>query len=149
MLMERNAEVTRGWPNEGALDRNELIATGQSLSNGDWVVPGSAGIVIAGATAANNGCAGLVIQGNADSGSAAYAGKAVVLWGNFIARIKNYTAGSYSAGTPLMIVSGKVAPQTSTNPIVGYVLDVVAAVSTVTAGNLNAPNDAYIVAKFN
>lgn len=146
MLMERNAEVLRGWPHEGALDQVEAIASGSTLSNGDWVAPGASGVALTTATATKK--AGLVIQGNGDSGSAAYAGKAVVLWGNFMVKVKNYTAGSYSAGTPLTVISGKLAVANgTTDPEVGYVVKAVAAVGAVTTGNLEAPNDAYIVAR--
>lgn len=148
MLMERNAEVLRGWPQGAALDQVETIAPSTTLSNGDWVVPGSTGVVLSSAGA--NDRAGLVVQGNGDSGSAAYANTAVVLWGNFIVKVKNFTAGSYSAGTPLTVKSGKLAVGIDgTDRIIGYVLKVATAVAVVTTGNLEAPNDAYIIAKIN
>jgi hypothetical protein len=133
MLMERTAEVIRGWPYDGSLDRYEPIKAGSTLVNGDWVQKQSDNTVDkSGATA--TAAAGLVITGNGDSGSAAYTGKAVVLWGNFIARVSNYATGSYTPGTPLTVKSGKVAVGVvGTDPIVGYVLDVVAASSTTTA----------------
>lgn len=145
MLMERNAEVVRGWPYDGSLDRNESIATGTTVSNGDWITPGASGVTLSGSGASN--AVGLVMQGNGDSGSSAYAGKAVVLWGNFIARIKNYTAGSYTAGANVTVKSGKVALAAGGDPVVGFVLDVVTANAGMVTGNVNAPNDAYIVVK--
>jgi hypothetical protein len=133
MLMERTAEVVRGWPYDGSLDRYEPIKSGVTLVNGDWVAKQTDNTVdksAAGATAA----AGLVIVGNGDSGSAAYSNKAVVLWGNFIANISNYTAGAYVQGSPVTIKAGKVALGVfGTDPIVGYVLDVVASSATDTA----------------
>ncbi len=146
MLMERNAEVLRGWPHEGALDQVEAIASGQTLSNGDWVAPGASGVALTNSTRTRK--AGLVVQGNGDSGSAAYSAKAVVLWGNYMVKVKNYTAGSYSAGTPLTVISGKLAVANGTSdPEVGYVVKVKTAVAVVTTGDLEAPNDAYIIAR--
>jgi hypothetical protein len=133
MLMERVAEVVRGWPYDGSLDRYEPIKTSSTLVNGDWVQKQSDNTVDkAGSTA--TAAAGLVIVGNGDSGSAAYAGKAVVLWGNFIANISNYAAGAYVPGSPLTVKNGVVnLGVPGTDPIVGYVLDVVASSSTQTA----------------
>lgn len=133
MLMERVAEVIRGWPYDGSLDRYEAIKSGSTLVNGDWVQKQSDNTVDkAGATA--TAAAGLVIVGNGDSGSAAYAGKAVVLWGNFIASVSNYAAGAYAPGSPITIKNGVVnLGNGTTDPVVGYVLDVVASSSTQTA----------------
>lgn len=133
MKMERVAEVIRGWPYDGSLDRFEPIKSGSTLVNGDWVVKQSDNTVDkAGATA--SAAAGLVVVGNGDSGSAAYTGKAVVLWGNFIASISNYAAGAYVPGSPLTVKNGVInLGVVGTDPIVGYVLDVVASSSTQTA----------------
>lgn len=133
MKMERVAEVIRGWPYDGSLDRFEPIKSGSTLVNGDWVQKQADNTVDkAGATA--TAAAGLVVVGNGDSGSAAYTNKAVVLWGNFIANISNYAAGSYTPGTAITIKNNLVNVATvGTDPIVGYVLDVVAASSTDTA----------------
>lgn len=138
MLMEWNAEILRGWPNEGALERSEVIKAATTVSNGDWVEKQSDGTVAASSATATNH-AGLVVRGNGDSASAAAAGKATVLWGNFVAKVSNYTAGAYVPGSPVTITSGKVAlatPASGTgatyapgDPIIGYVLDVTAAVS--------------------
>jgi hypothetical protein len=146
MLMERNAEVLRGWPYDGSLDMVEPIASGSTFSNGDWVAPGSGGVTQAAPTGAGVATAGLVIQGNGDSGSSAYSGKAVVLWGNFIARIKNFTAGSYSAGTPVTVKVGKITVGVpGTDAIIGFVTKVGTANAGMVTGNTDAPNDAYIV----
>ncbi len=133
--MEAVAMIRRGWPNEGALDRAETIKASTTLVNGDWVTKHTDGTVqLAGATAANNKISGLVIVGNGDAASASNTNKAVVLWGNYIADVSNYDTGAtYAPGDPLMVVSGKVTLQTSTNPIVGYVLDVVTVSATETA----------------
>lgn len=139
MKMDYNVNVTRGWPNEGALDRVEVIASGQSLSNGDWVTKNSDN-TISKSGASKTNAAGLVIRGNADSGSGTYTNKATVLWGNFIAQIKNLPADVFTPGSSLTIQNGMVKLGTvGTDPIIGIVLDVVAASST---------NDAHIVAKF-
>lgn len=131
MLMERVAEVIRGWPYDGSLDRYEPIKAGSTLVNGDWVAKQSDGTVDkVGATA--KASVGLVVAGNGDSGSASTSGKAVVLWGNFIARVSNYAAGSYAPGDAVAVKNG-VVTAAGTDPVIGYVLDVVAAGSTTTA----------------
>jgi len=136
MLMEWSSEILRGWPHEGARERSELIKASTTLVNGDWVEKQSDGTVAkTGASATKR--AGLVVRGNGDSASAANANKATVLWGNFIAKVSNYTAGSYAPGTPLTVVSGKVAVANgTTDPEIGFVLDVVAAVAGVETASL-------------
>lgn len=133
MLMERTAEIIRGWPYDGALDRVEPITAGTTLVNGDWVVKAADNTVGFSATAAGNGQAGLVVVGNGDSASAAYTGKAVVLWSNFIAKLSNYTAGTYAPGNNLTVKSGKVTLAGASDPVIGTVLEVVAAGTTETA----------------
>ncbi|MNK10003.1 hypothetical protein D3C87_280130 [compost metagenome] len=136
MLMERNAEIIRGWPYDGSLDRYEPIKAGSTLVNGDWVAKQSDNTVDKSAAGASNKV-GLVIVGNGDSGSAAYAGKAVVLWGNFLAKVSNYAAGAYAPGSPITVKAGQVALGVEgTDPIVGFVLDVVAAAAGVTTAHL-------------
>lgn len=133
MLMERNAEIIRGWPYDGSLERVEPIKSGSTLQNGDWVAKQSDNTIDkSGASSSNT--VGLVIVGNGDSGSAAYAGKALVLWGNFLAKISNYAAGAYVPGSPITVKSGQIAlGVVGTDPIIGYVLDVVASSATETA----------------
>ena len=193
MLMEFNAQILRGWPNGGALERSEqigtavtagnfvvgatytivtvgttsftgigatantvgvtFVATGAGsgtgtasvvLQNGDWVQKFSDNTVQwAGATTTNS--AGLVIRGNGDSYSASNSNTAVVLWSGFIAQIQNYTAGSYSPGTAVTAQNGRIKPaapasittsegsNTLGDPVVGYVLDVIAGGTTTTA----------------
>lgn len=135
MKMEYTAMIRRGWPNEGALDRAEVIKASTTLVNGDWVTKHTDNSVqLAGATASANVLVGLVVSGNGDAASAANSNKAVVLWGNFIADVSNYDTGAtYAPGDSLMVVSGKVTLRTSTNPIIGHVLDVVAVSATETA----------------
>lgn len=130
MKMERNIEIVRGWPFDGSLDRNETIASGQTLVNGDWVTKNSDNTVSK-SSSTNTASAGVVIVGNGDSGSAAYSGKAVVLWGNFVATTKNLTGGqTYAPGGALTIKSGKIFPATGTDPVIGFVLDVIASSAT-------------------
>lgn len=131
--MERNAEIIRGWPYDGSLERVEPITTGATLQNGDWVAKQSDNTVNKSGASSSN-AVGLVIVGNGDSGSAAYANKAVVLWGNFLAKVSNYAAGAYAPGSPITVKSGQVAlGVVGTDPIVGFVLDVVASSATETA----------------
>ena len=143
MKMERVAEVIRGWPYDGSLDRAEPIKAAVTLVNGDWVVKQSDGTIDK-SPAGSTDRAGLVVVGNGDSASVANSNKAVVLWSNFIVRVSNYTAGSWAPGLPVTVKAGKLALATVTAPgasspanvddmVIGYVLDVVAASSTTTA----------------
>ena len=133
MLMSYNAEIIRGWPYDGALERVEVIGASQTLQNGDWVTKNSDNSVSkSGATASN--AVGLVIEGNGDSGSAAYSGKAVVLWGNFLARIQNFdNTATYVPGANLTVKNGVITLAGGSDPVIGFVLDVVAAGTTTTA----------------
>ena len=148
MKMEYNVQILRGWPMDGALERQEAITSGATLVNGDWVQKQSDGTVNK-VSATKTANAGLVIRGNGDSLSAAGtagsgyvsggSGKALVLWGTFLAQQK--TAGSFTPGQALTAQSGAlVAGTVGTDPIIGYVLDVVAA---------GTNQDASIVYKIN
>lgn len=119
-FMERKAEVVRGWPYDGALDANQVIKAGVTLVNGDWVELQADGTVDkVGATKTNR--AGLVIVGNGDSGSAAYSGKAVVLWSNFIVRVSN-AVGSFTPNAAVTAQDGVLVPGVvGTDPILGHV----------------------------
>jgi hypothetical protein len=93
MYMEYAAEILRGWPADGALDRVELVKQGTTLVNGDIVEMQSDGTVaLSSATPSNR--VGLVIRGNGDSGSAANAN------GRFMTPqpSKPVTAVAWSAG---------------------------------------------------
>lgn len=133
MLMEWTAEILRGWPAEGARERAETIKTGSTLVNGDIVEPQVDGTVDkVGATASKR--VGLVVRGNGDSASASNAGKAVVLWGNYVVRTSNYAAGAYVPGSPVTAANGVFAlANGSTDPEVGFVLQVTPASATETA----------------
>lgn len=157
------AEVKRGWPYDGALDRVETIykngSTSANLQNGDFVTKRSDGTVGLAVTA-KSAAAGMVVAGNTDSASAAYTGKATVLWGNFIAEVQYGTANSavnstYTAaagGTPadassfvpgsaLTVTNGQLTlGVVGTDPIIGYVLDVVVGSGTTAS---------YLVVKIN
>lgn len=127
MKMEYAIEVLRGWPQDGSLDRVEPIKAGVTLKIGDVVAKQTDGTIdLAGATATND--VGIVVQGNGDSASASASGKAVVLWGNYIARVAStaYAAGAYVPGSKLTAKSGKLALVTTTDPVVGSVLEIVA-----------------------
>lgn len=133
MKMEYAFEVLRGWPQDGALDRIEPIKTGDTLKNGDVVTKHTDGTVtLVGATASNK--VGVVIQGNGDSASASGVGKALVLWGNYIARVAStaYAAGAYAPGSNVTGKSGKFALDAGSDPVVGVVLDVIPASATET-----------------
>lgn len=136
MKMEYNVRVLRGWPMDGAMERVETIKSGVTLQNGDWVEKQADNTIDkVGATKTNK--AGLVIAGNGDSSSATYTGKAVVLWGNFIAQIKNLPGGvTFVPKAGLTVQNGMAQLDAGTDPQVGHVLDVIAA---------SATNDASIV----
>lgn len=147
MKMEYNAEILRGWPVGQALDRAETIKTGVTLSNGDWVVKQADNTVDKAPSGSKTAAAGLVVRGNGDSGSGATTGKATVLWGNFIAQIKNLPAAvTFTPGAALTIQANAggtaflALGTVGTDPIIGYVLDVIAA---------SATTDSSIVAVFN
>ena len=133
MLMEWTAEIVRGWPADGARERAETIKAATTLVNGDVVEPQADGTVAkVGATATKK--AGLVVRGNGDSDSAKNSNKAVVLWGNYIVKTSNYAAGAYVPGSPVMAVNGEFAlANGTTDPEIGFVLQVVAASATQTA----------------
>lgn len=139
MKMEYNVQILRGWPYDGAMDRAETVKSGSTLSNGDWVAKQSDGTVDkVGAT--KTAAAGLVVRGNGDStstlvsisaasgsGSSGISGfkKCTVLWGGFIAQIKNLpNSVTFTAGAAVCIQNGMIQLATGTDPIIGYVLDV-------------------------
>lgn len=147
---ERTAEIVRGWPQGAALDRVEPIkasvlksAGGTGIGNGQWVYKLADNTIdVAGATATN--AVGLVVSGDLDSfsskgsqdfisgGGSLGSGKAVVLWGNFLASINsNGYTGTFVPGDSFTVVSGKVKKGVvGTDPIVGRVLEVVTSTST-------------------
>lgn len=136
MKMEYTVNVLRGWPNGQALDRAEKIKAATTLNCGDWVIKETDNTVKLSTSTATNR-AGLVIRGNGDSDSGAYTNKATVLWGNFIAQISNHDVvgpPAYAPGSPLTVKSGKLTlGVVGTDPIIGQVLDIVAASATETA----------------
>lgn len=132
MKMERKAEIIRGWPYDGARDRVEPIKAATTLVNGDWVAKETNGTVAIAADSAKG--VGLVVVGNGDSSSAASSGKAVVLWGNYIAKISNFdTAATYVPGGFVKVAAGKLTSAATAAEAVGTVVDVVAAGADATA----------------
>lgn len=131
MLMQYNAQIIRGWPFDGSLDRAEPIKAGVTLVNGDWVQKQADNTVDkVGATKSFN--AGLVVRGNGDSGSSANTNKATVVWGNFIAQVQ--TGLTLTPGQALTVQNGALVEGTiGTDPIIGFVLDVISASAVNTA----------------
>jgi hypothetical protein len=133
MKMEYTAEVLRGWPGEGALERAEVIKTGSTLVNGDIVEKQADGTVDKISTTETGYC-GLVVRGNGDAQSSVNSNKALVLWGNYIVRIK--AAQVVGTVTPGVAVAGGGAGaagkfrQATGAPIVGFCLFVQAATAT-------------------
>lgn len=134
MLMEYTAEVLRGWPNEGAQERLETVKVGSTLVNGDFVEMQTDGTVDK-VSATENFAAGLVIRGNGDSTSVVAAGKCLVLWGNYIVRVKStQVTGAVVVGSPVTGKSGRLAlPASGIINQLGFCVKVQAATSTESA----------------
>jgi len=156
MLMDNTVMIRRGWPNDGAIERAEPIKAGVTLYNGDWVTKYTDGTVWkvgarSGTPALGSNNVGLVVAGNGDSASCANTNEAVVLWGNFIADISNYdNTQTYAPGNAVTAVNGVLTLATAASgtgstyapgdPIVGYVLNVVAA----STSGYGSPTTAHI-----
>lgn len=91
---------------------------------------------------------GTITTGTAQLTGISNSGKAVVLWGNYIARVSNFTAGAWAAGSPVTTQNGKfvlaagqgnadgtytVTATNTIDPEVGFVLRVQGATATETA----------------
>lgn len=107
MKQEYVAQIVRGWPADGALERAETILASSTVVNGDLVEMQSDGTV-SGSGLTNTRSAGLVIRGNGDSASAKNANKALVLWKNYIVASTSYnTAHTYVPGSPITVSRGQ------------------------------------------
>ena len=73
--------------------------------NGTYVVTVTDANTFTFALAANPGA--VTVQGTAQLASGFNSGKAVVLWGNYIVRTQNFTAGAWAPGSPVTAASGK------------------------------------------
>lgn len=140
MKLDYGFQVIRGYPGEGALDNAayEVDATAlasDTFSAGDVVEMNSNGkLVKSSATPSAN--VGILFRGPSDSASVGAVGnRAVVLWGNFLAKTTKYNSGStFAPGTPITGKNGTIdvaaagTPGTSfPDPVLGHVLEVVAA----------------------
>lgn len=91
---DQTADILRGWPGDGALDQAWAIKSGSTLVNGDVVEIQTDGTVDKVANASEKFAVGLVVRGNGDTSGATFgnsssnSGKAVVLWSNYVVRIK-------------------------------------------------------------
>jgi hypothetical protein len=72
MKMEYTAEILRGWPNDGARERVEIVSQGATLVNGDVVSLQADGTVNKVGTTKSKRV-GLVVRGNGDAASGANA----------------------------------------------------------------------------
>jgi hypothetical protein len=131
MKMEYTAEVLRGWPGEGAQERLETVKSGSTLVNGDIVEMQSDGTVDK-VSGTENFASGLVIRGNGDSTSVVASGKCLVLWGNYVVRIKSSNVtGAVVVGSSVTGKSGKFAlPASGIINQMGFCVKVQAATST-------------------
>lgn len=139
MLMEYTAEILRGWPNEGALERVETVKTASTLVNGDVVEMQSDGTVDK-VSATKNFAVGIVIRGNGDSASVVAAGnKCLVLWSNYVVRIKAANVvGAVVVGSPVTGGGGGAVGKfqlasSVTDNVVGFCVKVQAATTTDSA----------------
>lgn len=81
---------------------------------------------------ANNGT---ITTGTAQRTGVSTSGKATVLWGNYIARVSNFTAGAWAPGSPVTAQNGKFAIAAGQANADGTY--------TVTAGNTIDPEVGY------
>jgi hypothetical protein len=122
MKLEYTAQIVRGWPADGALERAELVKQGSLLVNGDLVemqVDGTVDRV----SATKSRKVGLVIRGNGDSPAAANAN------GTFMspAPAKTISAiATWSAGKCVVTVTGH-----------GYATGNIVVISGVTTAAVN------------
>lgn len=130
-IMERVAEVVRGWPGEGALEQDMPIKAAVTLVNGDVVEMQADGTVDKVSATANERV-GLVVKGNGDSSSVSNSNKAVVLWGSYIVRVSN-AAGTITPGTRVTGKNGVFTADAGSDPIVGFCINVTPASATNTA----------------
>lgn len=136
MLMDYDVEILHGWPDGQAIQSVETIKVGSTLNNGDFVEFQSDGTVDkVGNT--KTAFAGVVMRGNGDAKDALNTGKAVVIWTNFIMRVKNTkykTASTYASGTKITVGgsanNGMLDADAGSDPTFGYVMKVVAATAT-------------------
>lgn len=151
-LMTYNAEVIRGWPNDGARDNYETLDTGVTVSAGDWVISKTGNVVTniaaggVGVGAGNGVNAGLVARGNGDSASASSSNKATVIWGNAIVRVATSTLAAAYASPAVrdkvtLRATGngaayKIDLAATTDQVVGWVKEVNAAVANQTTANI-------------
>lgn len=133
MLMEYTAQILRGWPADGSLDRQELIKQGSVLVNGDVVEMQADGTVDkVGATATNR--VGLVIRGNGDMGVYAATGLGIGSGANSNGRFMTpqpavtVSALSWATGVLTVTAAGH-------NLVVGNAVTIAAATTTAVNGN--------------
>ncbi len=113
--------------------------------NGTWVINVTGANTYTIQMATNNGT---ITTGTAQLTGVANSGKAVVLWGNYIARVSNFTAGAWAPGSPVTAQNGKfviaagqgnadgtytVTATNTIDPEVGYCIAVQGATASETA----------------
>ena len=131
MKLEYTAQVLRGFPNDGARERSELIKQGSVLVNGDVVEMQSDGAIDK-VSASTNKRVGLVIRGNGDSSSALNAN------GTYMTPqpAKTITTLAWSAGSLTVTVTGH-----------GYVVgNIVTIGGTITDTNATTIPGSYVIA---
>lgn len=118
--MDYPFNVQRGWPAGGAIDSNETVLSGQTVSAGDVVEFDAATghITPVGAVSATRDVVGWVVRGNGDSDSVVAAGdRAVVVWGSFIARTQKCDDTGLQAGDKVEAAAGILQAVTTGAPV--------------------------------
>lgn len=127
--------VTATVANHGYATGNTVTIAGAVPAgyNGNFVVTVTGANTFTYQLAADPGAA--TTQGTSTLGAArSNAGKALVLWGNYIARVSNAAPGAYVPGSPVTAANGRFAlGNGTTDPELGFVIRVQGATTTETA----------------
>jgi hypothetical protein len=142
-----NFDVLRGWPNGGAIEDSFVVASGKTVTEGQFVVLGGTAaaptVDVGAAVLVTSPALRVVIQGN-DQFDAKFVGKASTLRGKVTIKTEKFVPTSvagvtaYVPGVPLTVIGGAgiytgflcsrsnvtgagVATDVSTGTLVGYV----------------------------
>lgn len=133
MLLNSKFDVLRGWPREGAIDESFTIkqttpGTDDALPLGSVVYVTSGGVAALATTPNRSTLEGIatwvVVAGN-DDFSSQFTHKVVCLRANAIFQLEegvNFGTDTYTPGVKLTFTAGLWAPATTSNQIIGEVL---------------------------
>lgn len=117
-------DITRGWPNGGAVEKELLPDTGVELVSGDLVELKANGKVDkVTLVAGDEKTVFCIIEGNkeSDSYSGNYLGKCVGITGDYEVVSTKFAAGAYAPGTNVTVIAGKWALIAAGEPKQGMV----------------------------